>query len=80
MLWYESRRRGLGVEFVAVLDEAFERIAQRSEAGALWRSDRSYRKWIVRRFPYNVFYEVGEAVTVVAVAHQRRRPGYWIGR
>jgi mRNA-degrading endonuclease RelE of RelBE toxin-antitoxin system len=32
----------------------------------------------LRRFPYSVIYEVlGNTVTVLAVAHHRRRPGYW---
>jgi len=33
------------------------------------------------RFPYIVFYVVDdEEVEVVAVAHGRRRPGYWLPR
>jgi hypothetical protein len=32
----------------------------------------------VHRFPYRlVFFVEGESVLVVAVAHLRRRPGYW---
>ena len=34
-----------------------------------------------RHFPYSIIYQVNaEFVTVRAVAHQRRRPGYWGGR
>lgn len=81
MRWYESRQKGLGLEFVAVLDEALEAIAARPEAAPLWRPDRAWRKWVVRRFPYLVLFEVGpDFVTVIAVAHQRRRPGYWKNR
>jgi toxin ParE1/3/4 len=36
------------------------------------------RKYLLRRFPYAVIYRVtDEAIEVVAVAHGRRRPGYW---
>ena len=36
---------------------------------------------ILRHFPYTVFYEVDNlTVTVLAVAHQRREPGYWRAR
>ncbi len=81
MRWYESRKKGLGVEFVAVLDEALQAIAAHPESAPLWRTDRPWRKWVVRRFPYLVFFDVGsDIVTVVAVAHQRRRPGYWLKR
>lgn len=36
------------------------------------------RKRVLHRFPYSVIYEVqASTVTVLAVAHHRRRPGYW---
>jgi plasmid stabilization system protein ParE len=39
------------------------------------------RTWPMKHFPYTLVYRVkGEAVTVIAVAHQRRQPGYWRGR
>jgi plasmid stabilization system protein ParE len=39
------------------------------------------RRVSIRRFPYFVAYlVVDEAVVVLAVAHERRRPRYWIDR
>jgi toxin ParE1/3/4 len=36
------------------------------------------RRRVLHRFPYSVIYEAqGSTVTVLAVAHHRRRPGYW---
>jgi len=37
------------------------------------------RKAPVARFPYNVLYaiEPDERIRVIAVAHQKWRPGYW---
>jgi hypothetical protein len=33
---------------------------------------------MLERFPFSVVYRVGEhGALVVAVAHARRRPGYW---
>jgi hypothetical protein len=33
---------------------------------------------LARRFPFSVIYAHEEAtIVIVAVAHQRRRPGYW---
>lgn len=33
------------------------------------------------RFPYSIaFIELPTVVRVLAVAHERRRPGYWVGR
>ena len=37
-----------------------------------------FRHYVVRRFPYIIFYvELEEAIWIVAVAHGRRRPDYW---
>lgn len=36
------------------------------------------RRRILRRFPYSILYTLdNDVVLVIAVAHQRRRPGYW---
>ena len=79
--WYEARRAGLGVELVASIDGAFEGILAAPLSYAMWRPNRPYRKKGVRRFPYVIFFMVDErAVVVVAIAHARRRPGYWVGR
>lgn len=79
--WYEARRAGLGVELVASVDGAFEEILAAPLSYATWRTDRPFRKKVVRRFPYVIFFTVDEdAVVVVAIAHARRRPGYWVGR
>jgi hypothetical protein len=33
---------------------------------------------VLTRFPYTVHHELDErAVTVLAIAHHKRRPGYW---
>ena len=35
----------------------------------------------LRRFPYSLIYRCeGEAAEVVAVAHEKRRTGYWVSR
>jgi len=39
------------------------------------------RRFILRTFPYSIVYNTDGAYTViVAIAHARRRPGYWKGR
>lgn len=39
------------------------------------------RIWSLKRFPYTLVYCVkGETISVIAVAHQSREPGYWRGR
>lgn len=76
--WYEGKRRGLGVDFLARLDAALEVIARRPLASPLWRSDRDYRRQGLKRFPYTIYFRLDAGdVVVLAVAHQRQRPGYW---
>ncbi len=36
------------------------------------------RRLILPQFPFNIFYCVGtNEIVVVAIAHQKRKPGYW---
>jgi plasmid stabilization system protein ParE len=79
--WYESKRPGLGVEFVAAIDAAFDRIRESPTASPMWRPGRPFRKHVVGRFPFVIFYCTDtESVDVYAVAHAKRRPGYWLAR
>jgi toxin ParE1/3/4 len=82
--WYEERRVGLGLVFVAAVDRAVDRIARWPGAGVLVDGvdpQLQVRRVPVERFPYSLAYVVGDdGVTVVAVVHGRRRPRYWVGR
>jgi len=75
--WYESKRPGLGVEFIAMIDEVFDEVLE----APVWRERSPWRMRVLRRFPYVVLLVVrDESVEIVAVAHGRRRPGYWLTR
>ncbi len=77
--WYEERRPGLGADFLAAVREARELIAEHPEIGSVVPSSRQgERRLMVRRFPYQLIYYVRPRdVVLVAVAHIKRRPGYW---
>lgn len=82
--WYEGRRSGLGVEFFDAVDTAVRQIVDLPRAGA--RVPRlpttlPVRRLPVKRFPYHVVYlETPAAIRILAVAHDRRKPGYWKNR
>ena len=39
------------------------------------------RRFSLHGYPYNLIYRLApETIIIVALAHQRRRPGYWVGR
>jgi plasmid stabilization system protein ParE len=74
--WYEHHRVGLGEEFLACVDACIDGICRAPEMYALIRD--TYRRALVRRFPYAVFYEHSKGVvTVFAVLHTARDPDKW---
>lgn len=75
--YYETRKRGLGVDLATNVREAFLRIQKNPEFYPYHNQTR-IQKYFVRRFPYTVFYtEFDDYIAVVAVAHQKRQPDYW---
>ena len=82
--WYERRRRGLGVEFLDSLSRGLEAIEQQPQAFTRLPtvgSAREVRHFVLQRFPYKIIYEVRlDEVLVLAIAHVRRRPNYWMKR
>ena len=82
--WYEDSRAGLGLAFVAAVDRAIDQVARWPRTGALIEdveSDLEVRRMRIERFPYYAAYVLNEGrATIVAIAHERRRPRYWIER
>jgi plasmid stabilization system protein ParE len=74
--FYEGRNQGLGFRFIRVVEDVCASVGEFPEAGApLGRKDRKRR---VPGFPYDVVYRAKEdQMIVLAIKHQRRRPGYW---
>lgn len=82
--WYEQRHAGLRLAFLAAVDGAIETIVRWPESGAPIpeaAADLLVRRARIHRFPYHLAYLVIEdEIRVLAVAHDRRRPGYWKAR
>lgn len=78
--WYDAQRPGLSLE---LLDAVHDAIALIVERPAAWQRDgvvasREIRRFVMRRFPFSiVYYVVDDLVRIVAIAHAKRRPGYW---
>jgi len=54
-------------------------LRQYPEIGSPWRG--ALRRLPIRRFPHSiVYYQSGDVLRIVAMAHQERKPGYWRGR
>jgi plasmid stabilization system protein ParE len=75
-VFYETRMAGLGKSFAAEVERTISLVRQFPEAGTA--EGTGHRRVLVARFPYSLVYrQVADAIVVIAVAHQRRRPGYW---
>ena len=67
---------GLGEEFLSCVDACIQAICRNPEMYSTVYRD--YRRGLVRRFPYSVFYEyVENTVTVYCVFHNSRNPAKW---
>ena len=74
--WYQERRDGLGEEFLTCVDACIQAACRSPEMNAIIRKD--YRRALVRRFPYSIFYGyVGNSVTVYSVFHNSQNPAKW---
>ncbi len=74
--WYEGQRYGLGEIFLTRVDACIRAVLRRPEIYAAVHEN--YRRALVRRFPYAIFYEYADdVVTVYCVFHTSRDPGKW---
>ncbi len=80
LCWYSERSEQAAKGFDEAVSNALRQIEQAPEHWPL--IDRRHRlKFLEKRFPYHIIYRVDDdLLTVIAVAHHRRRPRYWQGR
>jgi plasmid stabilization system protein ParE len=77
--YFDEQRDGLGERFQQDLLDAVKVVTGHPLIGKPVRG--RVRQFPLRRFPYKMIYVIdGDDVVIVAVAHHRRRPGYWRGR
>lgn len=74
--WYLERNRQTAERLYREVDAAIDRIA--ADPTSLPLYDDVHRFLKLRTLPYVIVFHVKpNAVEVLAVAHTRRRPGYW---
>ncbi len=77
--WYAARNPAVARGFREELQHAVDAVAENPDT---WpRHGRRARRYIFPRFPFSLVYVLRtDEVEVIAVAHGRRRPGYWLSR
>jgi len=74
--WYETQLVGLGEQFLTCVDDCIETIRRNPESHP--PVFEQFRRGLVRRFPYAIFFErERDAVIVYGVFHAARDPKKW---
>lgn len=78
--YYEARAPGLGRRYHRAFRAAIDRICSAPHRYKMVRAP-AIRAASLAGFPFTIIFRTsGDRVQVLAVAHHRRRPGYWVGR
>ncbi len=76
-LFYNMEYSELGKRFRQEVKAAAKRIVEYPEAWSVERGE--VRKCLLHKFPYKLLYSIeSEHIFIIAVAHQHRKPDYWI--
>ena len=74
--WYAARSVQTAARFASAVDISLSAITVDPKRFAA--IDESHRECPVGRFPFRIVYRVtADRIVVVAIAHAKRRPGYW---
>lgn len=77
--FYEALVPGLGKSLITEVKKTVRLIQAHPAAGQ--NVSARLKKSLVHRFPYSVIYSFdAQSILIVAIAHHRRRPGYWHDR
>jgi plasmid stabilization system protein ParE len=79
--WYEEQQVGLGEEFLRCVDACIQSILRHPKSYEI--KFKNYRRGLVRRFAYGVFYEYVEnenKVIVYGIFHSAKNPEKWYER
>ena len=77
--WYMERSEQAAVRFSQEVSIAISKIA--GMPGRWQPGIRGTRRIFLKKFPFAVIYrQLSDVVQILAVAHGRRRPGYWKNR
>ena len=64
-VWYESRESGLGLELISEVHSAIARALKNPESFTRVRRNPTIRRFLIRRFPYRIFFIVRPSAIVV---------------
>jgi toxin ParE1/3/4 len=76
--WYEDDYPGRGERFRRAVERELSRVLDAPASFPRWRRHPCARSVVIPRFPYTAIFAIEpRAVMIYAIAHDKRRPGYW---
>jgi len=77
--WYETKRIGLALEFIAEIDSCVSLASKKPLQFAVVRED--IRRVVAHRFPYSIYFRAEKhRIVVLAIFHGSRDPTIWLAR
>ena len=74
--WYDTQSAGLGDRLLDSVRVGLRAIREFPNAHP--PLDKWYRRFLLDTFPFSLVYRIEpDEIVIVAVAHAKRRPGYW---
>jgi len=77
--FYNLQSKGLGDKFILEIDRTISIIINYPESFTEYT--KHTRKASVSVFPYNIIYTIHKSyIEILAIAHQHRKPNFWVNR
>jgi plasmid stabilization system protein ParE len=77
--YYESQQVNLGRKFEVDIKESISRLKKFPKAYIIVSKD--VRRCLLHKFNYSILYAIKhDHILIIAIAHQHRKPNYWIDR
>lgn len=78
--WYNRRAPGIGDRLIAIVDDKVGEVGRVPASFPCDREDPIVRRARLSKYPYTLIFMILEEESVVvllALAHGKRKPGYW---
>jgi len=77
--WYAERSFVVSRAFVSEVIRSVETVVENPEIWPLYEEET--HRYLFPRFPFSIIYRIiEEKIQILAIAHSKRKPGYWKSR
>lgn len=79
--WYAERSLVAATGLTILVERGIQAVREHPLASPTWPGLVDVRRRILRGYPYSIIYlDEPTEIVIVGVAHNKRRPGYWLQR